>query len=87
MQPWDALFTDGFERTASYQFKSWLSDLFLFIFKAASVLRLVDPAVPQALQVMMACREGMVRGGPCGLDIFTPMAYWLAVKPAAPQQK
>jgi hypothetical protein len=37
--------------------------------------------VVKAIDIMIACREGMVRGGPKELDIFTPMAYWLAIKP------
>lgn len=71
----------GIERNTAYQFKAWLTSLFQLVFRVGAMCRVVHPCVPEAIDIMIACREGMVRGGPRELDIFTPMAFWVARKP------
>lgn len=80
---WDGLFYDGLEidPKATYQFKSWPLTVIRLALVVGSWVGLCSKALPGMIDIMSDCREGMVRGGPHGLDIFTPMAFWLARKP------
>ncbi len=71
---WDQLFD---------QFKSkfFLTTVLHWILRALERLSLISPLPRKSLEVMVACREGMVRGGAMELDIFSPMIFWLARKP------
>lgn len=73
-RPWDALFNQ-------WRTKFWVTSLVRLVFQAAVRVGYLHPAYVDAVDMMVACREGMVRGGQQELDIFTPMAYWLAIKP------
>lgn len=72
-QPWDAVFDQ-------FKGKFWLTSLVRFVFSVAQLLRLCHPLVVKSIDVMVACREGMLKGGPKQLDIFSPMIYWRARK-------
>lgn len=74
-KPWDALFDQ-------YKTKFWMTSLVRVVLVIASTLRILSPLTVDCLDIMVACREGMVQGGAKELDIFTPMAFWLAIKPA-----
>lgn len=73
-QPWDQLFEQ-------YKTKFWMTSLLRHVLVIAEKFGIAPRNSVKALDVMVMCREGMIRGGPLELDIFTPMAYWLAEKP------
>lgn len=73
-KPWDHLFL-------GYKSKFWMTSVVRAVVRAGEILKMVKPHSAEAIDIMVTCREGMLRGGPLELDIFTPMAYWLAEKP------
>jgi hypothetical protein len=78
---WDSLFDE-------YKSKFFLTSFVRVLLVCASWLNLCSAQTVRALDVLVACREGMVRGGPQQLDIFSPMIYWRARKPKAkPRQQ
>ncbi len=74
--PWDSLFDE-------YKSKFFLTSFVRFLLVCASKLGLCSEQTVSALDVLVACREGMVRGGAQQLDIFSPMIYWRARRPKA----
>lgn len=73
-QPWDALFN-------KWKRNFWVTSLVRFAFQVGVAVGYLDQAYVDAVDIMNYCRQGMVEGGQQQLGIFTPMAYWLAVKP------
>jgi hypothetical protein len=63
------------------QSKFFLTSVVRWVLVGLEWLSLVSPVPRLSLDVMVACRDGMVRGGAMELDIFSPMIFWLARKP------
>lgn len=73
-KPWDALFNQ-------WKTKFWVTDAVRFVLLCCAKVGYMPIEYAKAVDIMTACRKGMVRGGQQELDIFTPMMFWLARKP------